>query len=311
LESGYNVVHTLPPGYKPDYTPFLFSRPEHLKLQARDWIHFYLLRSLKSKVMAEVSFHIENNRAVSPAKAPFGSFAFSERLAPQLLYSFIGDCLENLKQQGIVGLSITEPPLFYRKSEELLQTILLNQGFRIRKAEVSSGIRVDAVKFEDKIETWERRKLKQAKAKGITCKSLPISELAMLYDFILQCRQQRGNSLSMTFDELSETVSKFKDSFSLFAAFHEKELAAASITIHVRPDILYNFYSAHLRKFDAISPMVLLMNHMYRFCYGHDFELLDLGTSAINGQPNFSLLDFKLRLGAVPSMKLSFEKDLS
>jgi hypothetical protein len=57
--------------------------------------------------------------------------------------------------------------------------------------------------------------------------------------------------------------------------------------------------------------MVLLMNHIYKFCRSHQVELLDLGTSAINGQPNFRVLDFKLRLGAAPSMKLSFDKDLS
>jgi hypothetical protein len=311
LESGYSIVDALPPGYKPDYTSFLFNRPDHLKLQAGDWIHFYLLRLLKPRIMAEVSFHIENNRAVSPVKAPFGSFDFSERLPPQQLYTFIQGCQEILIKRGITGISITEPPLYYRKSGELLHTILLNLGFHVRKAEVSSGIRVDAMNFEDKIEIWERRKLKQAKAKGINCKHVPISELPTLYDFILQCRRQRGNTLSMTLDELSETALVFKEDFYLFAAFHEKELTAASISIRVRNGILYNFYSAHMRKFDALSPMVLLMNHMYKFCRSHQFELLDLGTSAINGQPNFSLLDFKLRLGAVPSMKLSFEKDLS
>jgi hypothetical protein len=311
LENGYSVVLALPPEYKPDYTPFLFNRTAHLKLQANDWMHFYLLRTQKPKLMAEVAFHIENDRAISPVKAPFGSFSFSERLAPQLLYSFIGECVDQLSKRGVNSISITEPPLYYRKSGELLQTILLNQGFRVRKAEVSSGIKVDAINFEDKIEAWERRKLKQAKAKGITCKSLPITQLATVYDFILQCRRQRGNALSMTLDELSRTIASFRESFFLFAAFQDKELAAASISIQVRPDILYNFYSAHLRKFDTLSPMVLLMNHMYKFCRAHQFELLDLGTSAINGQPNFSLLDFKLRLGAVPSMKLSFEKELS
>ena len=186
----------------------------------------------------------------------------------------------------------------------------MNLNYRITRAELSSGIKIDHINFEEKIEAWEKRKLKQSKAKGLIGKSLPIRELEKVYNFILKCRQQRGQSLSMTWEELDETVNTFKESFFLFGTFFQKELTSASIAIQVNPSILYSFYAGHLKKFDSLSPVVLLTSGMYKFCGTHNFQLLDLGTSAIDGQPNFSLLDFKLRLGAVPSMKLTFEKQL-
>lgn len=260
--------------------------------------------------MAQVSFHVENKRALTPVRAPFGSFLFSEGLSPLVLYEFIQHCEEHLWRKGVKSVYIGEPPLYYRKSGELLQTILLNLGYRISKAELSSGIRVDSISFEEKIEAWEKRKLKQSKMKGLTCKTPPLSELEDVYYFILRCRQQRGHTLSMTLEELMKTVTTFNKSFFLFVTYCKKEMAAASIAIQVNPSILYNFYSGHLKKFDTLSPMVLLTNNLYEFCGTHRIQLLDLGTSAVNGQPNFSLLDFKLRLGAVPSIKLSFEKEL-
>ncbi len=260
--------------------------------------------------MAQVSFHIHEGKALTPVRAPFGSFLFSERLSPQVLYEFIQHCELYLQKKGVMSVFIGEPPLFYRKSGELLQTILLNLNYRVGKAELSSGIRIDHINFEEKIEAWEKRKLKQARAKGLRFNILPLTELENVYDLILKCRKQRGHSLSMTLEEMTDTVAVFKDSFILFGTYVLKELAAASISIRVSPEILYNFYSGHLKKHDSISPVVLLTSGMYKFCGYHKIVWMDLGTSAVNGQPNFSLLDFKLRLGAVPSMKITFEKEL-
>jgi hypothetical protein len=55
----------------------------------------------------------------------------------------------------------------------------------------------------------------------------------------------------------------------------------------------------------------MLIEGMYGWCQQQGIKLLDLGTSALDSQPNFSLLDFKLRLGAHPTAKLTFVKDLA
>ena len=115
----------------------------------------------------------------------------------------------------------------------------------------------------------------------------------------------------MTLDELMKVVAVYPDGIILFGAYQGHELAAASISLRVSKRIVYNFYSAHLRKFDFLSPVVMLMEGIYGWSQKHHVELIDLGTSSLEGQPNFSLLDFKLRLGGNPSAKLTFEKLLS
>ena len=310
MEIGYSVVSQWSPDFTPDYDSFIFHDPTHLKLQSNDWISYYLVKKVNRKVLAQVSFHNLKGKAVTPLRAPFGSFLFSERLSPQGLYDFIRHCELQLKSDGIKQIRMTEPPLFYRKSGELLQSILFNLGYQVSHAEVNSGIHIDIIPFEKKIEVWEKRKLKQSKSKAGVYKHLPFSALDVVYEFILKCRKQRSQTLSMTLEELKVTANTFKKEFLFFGVYFDNELAAASIAIQVNASILYNFYSGHLKKFDSISPVVMLINGMYGFCRSHNIQLLDLGTSSINGQPNFSLLDFKLRLGAIPSMKLTFEKNL-
>jgi hypothetical protein len=87
-------------------------------------------------------------------------------------------------------------------------------------------------------------------------------------------------------------------------------MCAAAVSILVNRDIVYNFLVNHNSEFNNLSPAVLLMEGIYDHCQEHDIGLLDLGTSALGGQPNFPLLDFKLRLGAVPVSKMSFYKNL-
>jgi hypothetical protein len=310
LERGYSFAHELPPAFSPDYTGFLFSHPDHLKLQAPKWLSFYLLDKAKKKVLAQVSFCVKNKKAITPVRAPFGSLLFSERLSPMVLYDFVQHCEAGLIKLGAQSISITEPPLYYRKGGEILHTILLNLNYRVRSAELSTGIQIDDTPFEGKIKAGEKGKLKQGKTKGLQFKVLPPAELEKVYNFILKCGKQRGYSLSMTLKDLKKTMKVFNDSFYFFGTYFRKELAAASIGIKVHPLILYNFYSGHDKKFDSTSPIVLHTGGLYEFCRSHHFQLLDLGTSAIDGHPNFSLLDFKLRLGAVPSMKVTFEKEL-
>jgi hypothetical protein len=52
------------------------------------------------------------------------------------------------------------------------------------------------------------------------------------------------------------------------------------------------------------------MEGIYEYCQVEKYRLIDLGTSALKGRPNFTLLDFKLNLGATPTEKVVYEKIL-
>ncbi|HCW06059.1 MAG TPA: hypothetical protein DGG95_01695, partial [Cytophagales bacterium] len=155
------------------------------------------------------------------------------------------------------------------------------------------------------------RRLKQCEKEKLTFLKLSNTELKKIYAFINECREERNMSLSMTYEELDRVVEKFPNEFFLFGVFKEDELMAAVISIQVSQTILYNFYPAHKKAFDQLSPMVFLLDNQYKFCQAAGIQILDLGTSALDNKTNFSLLNFKTQVGGIASLKLVFEKELN
>jgi len=290
---------------------YIFNTPKHLALQASEgWTCYYALNE-KGKCLVFIWINTSNETALSPLHAPFGSMEADADIEPKVLYEFIEYVVESAKSSGIKKLLFKNPPEVYNSPMSgLLTTFLLNQGFSIAQAEISSVIPIDNRSYEQKITDWEHRKLKQVKSAGLHFERSSSGHLSKIYAFLEGCRKEKGYALSMSLKDVQALLQAFPDQISLFSIYQESELAAACIGIQVSQDILYTFYYDHAKIFDSYSPVVFLIEGIYEHCQANGIRLLDLGTAALNTQPNFSLLTFKNNLGGIPSSKFSFLKYL-
>lgn len=302
----------IPSGFENDFDESLFnSKPHRLVQSSAKWYSFHLLRKDKKKVMASIHFSVIKGAALSPVRAPFGSFELSDAVVSEQLFEYIQFVEERLIGLGVKRITIKCSPEQYHVSlHNMLSVLLFNHQYQIAHAELGACLRISETPFADVVDSWEKRKLKQSLRANLSFKKIPLSQLNNIYHFILTCREDRGHTLSMTYKELYATVRKIESNFILFGVYQDDILVAASIAIKVNKKVLYNFYSAHSKSSDSLSPVVFLIGEMYDWCGKHRFTILDLGTSAWGGKPNFPLIDFKLRLGAEPTMKLTFEKKL-
>jgi hypothetical protein len=302
----------VPDGYQQGTEPAIFNTPQHRALQAVEgWHSFYALNEKRRLAVAAVHFHIARGEAHSPLKSPFGSVELAPGVLPLVVFRFLEFVESRLKSRGAQRIRIKHYPSDYNAAESaLLHTFLINLDYQVVDAEAGAIITVTDHVFETTLDTWERRKLRQGAASGLQGRELLPSELKMIYEFIHACRGEKGYALSMSLAEIQDAARIFEKEFILFGIFHEERLVAASIAIRVNRKVLYNFYAAHEAEFDSLSPVVFLIDRLYGYCRQHNIALLDLGTSAIDGKPNFGLLDFKLRLGAKPTTKFTFEKTL-
>jgi hypothetical protein len=307
----YSFSEQLVPDLAAGFQVSLFNEPAHLFLQARDgWLTFYAINNKHKRVDALLNVHLANGIARSLLKSPFGSIEFSPRLPLNTLYHFIAFAESRLKAKGADSLVLKNPPdLYDAHRAAILQVFLINQGYTITAAETGCMI-ATADPYLQLSDTWEKRKLRQAQEAGLEFKKLSLHQLDEIYFFILACRKQKNYSLSMSLSELRDTIETFPERFFLFGAYLQEQLVAAAITVRVTDDVLYNFYVDHDMAYDPLSPVVFVVEGILNFSREEKIAWLDLGTSAVAGKPNFGLLDFKIRLGGMPTPKLTFTKVL-
>jgi len=303
----------LPTGTTLAYEPSIFNQPAFLSLQDPvNLFSFYLLEPAKSRAVAGIHFQAEDNVARTPSKGPFGSIEFSEKLNPQDVYRFLEYIELRLKERSIIGVYIKNPPRAYAPEKwALVETFLLNQNYAVAEAEVGTVIRITDAPFSEQIRHSEKLRGRQAKEAGCRFQHLTLDKLGEVYRFISGCHEEKGYKLSLTEAELARSIETFPDDYFLFAVFQQETIRAASVGIRVSEKILYSFLVNHERAFNQVSPPVLLLEGMYDYCRRNSIALMDMGTSALNRKPNFSLLDFKLHMGGIPTSKLSFYKKIS
>lgn len=291
------------------YERWLFHYAGHLHLQSpTQWKTFYAINNTRSTIDAHLHVHVSGRRAVSPLRAPFGSYQFAPAIQLVTLDNFVAFTMTCLREHGIDELEVTNPPTAYLPGTlDLLSTFLINQGFEISRAEPGAVLDVNK-DFRKGLNDWERRRIGQAEKAGLTFRLVPMDELESVYSFILACRTERGYDLSIDWETLRKTVEAFPDRFILFAVMHQSVTAAAAIAINAGNGVLVNFHSAHPHDYDHLSPVVMLLEGMTNYARENGYRLLDLGTSAVDGKPNFGLLDFKIGVGGLVTTKFTFRK---
>jgi len=309
--TAYSFQEGIPVGFESDFEISIFHDQKHLRLQSlTDW-HSFSLTNEKA-IHAIVHVHLDGVEATSPLKSPFGSILFSEKVSFEQLLEFIKFAEQKLQERGIRKLLLKSSPEIYNpKKAELLQRALKESGYQIKQEETSAVIEAGVKSYDKILHRSKKTRLNRGYAREFDFRQLPSDRLEKVYNFLKACREEKGYSLSMPLEELQKVIDTFQDRFFLHAVMYRNQLIAASVSIQVMSHVLYTFYYDHANEFDQTSPVVYLCDGLYKFCQQRKIKLLDLGTSNVEGKLVESLLNFKLSLGAKPSRKLTFVKNLS
>ena len=290
---------------------FLFNRSDHLHLQSKKgWKVYGLFHQNTKEVVATLFINIKGKRAYSPFRAPFGSLQLSAKVPQKKVDELFSKTVKDLALRGIKFLQIKNyPDLYDPPTAHKLQNTLSSLGFSSVE-EISSIISADHRVFEKHIAIAQRQKLRKSE-KRFVFSHVDSKGLKRIYNFIHDCRKEKNQPLSMPYSQVRRTVNRFPDHFLLFQVGHEELIASAAIVIKIDDKILYTFYYSHHTRFNKISPVVHLISGIYQYAREHQFKLIDLGTSMVNGGINKPLVQFKKSIGGVSSSKFIFEKMIS
>ncbi|MDX1629487.1 MAG: hypothetical protein R3345_12350 [Fulvivirga sp.] len=284
---------------------FLFHEQPFVRLRHSQLCTFTLKK--EGRAIAQIFFEEKERALVSLPYAPFGGVDSSNNLSlPEievLVEKFITYAHDH---NDINRISITHYPSIYRPAvHQIIATTL--QQFKMNKTFVSTiqYLPVSNDSFRSLTSADKKRYLNKS---IFSFKQLSLDQLQKVFDFIKSGRLHKQYELSITYKEIQQMSEAFPERIKLFGLFKEKKLAAASISIIVNSDILYDFHHADSPQFSKYAPTVQLLKGMYEYCQNNNFSYLDLGGSMLNAELNKGLYDFKKSLGAHENDKITYER---
>lgn len=311
----FQFQHNPPNTVIPEFcqTGFLFNNYNHLRQQYD--AGFYLLSALNRTTQqadARCAFFVRDGTALSPIAAPFGSIEFAETLADQVLDAFIYQLIEEARTAGATTLRLVNYPACYApKQTERLAKKLHEHGFTLFDTHQTFFLPITHSSFESNFVPAERQRLRKCREATFAFSHWQMPDIAEVVNFIREMHQQKGYQLTVQPERLADLLRDFPDEYNVFVVRDGSRLAALTLTIRVRHDILYNFRPISHTGYQQFSPMVMLIAGLFRYCQQQKIHLLDLGAALdASGQPKPSLIRFKRNLGAQESPKFIFQKTL-
>ncbi|MDZ7993363.1 MAG: hypothetical protein RM022_030305 [Nostoc sp. EfeVER01] len=272
--------------------------------------YFQLCKKESEIVLGTIHFtEVASDVFKSPAKGTFGGFVIQGNIDFSIYEQFIRTVDDYLWCIGATKIEVLMQPMCHNPSLfSLTYNILIRLGYSVDNHELNYNLVVDNICFSAKINHGNRKRLNKCLREGLIAKELDYSVYEQAYSVILENRIRRGFMFSMNYEQILQMVNMFPEKIKLFGVFKKETIVCSSICVVINPLILYVYAWGDIDNMQNYSPITLLANYIYEYAQKKAFQLLDLGTSTILGEPNVGLMQFKKNLGCQESLKLSFSK---
>lgn len=287
-------------------TQLLFNQSNYINSKSFSHLKkFSIWNTYFKQESARIYLVDEQGLGYSLPSSPFASLEVFEKVSDDVLtefLSFLSDQFEAIK--------ILHYPHFISYKFLVDEKVFLDARYIISAESIGHYLQVEDA-FENLISKMELRKLRRSESEGFEVCNLGLDHFDEVFRFIEKCRTEKGQLLSLNYDDFKSLVEANDKAYLLFAVFKNNKMASASIAVRVSNEVLYHFYPATSLEFKRASPMVLLTKCLYNFCLRSGVKFLDLGTSMLNNLPNQSLIHFKEQLGGIAYQKSTFSKSNS
>jgi lipid II:glycine glycyltransferase (peptidoglycan interpeptide bridge formation enzyme) len=131
------------------------------------------------------------------------------------------------------------------------------------------------------------------------------------HEILLGNRSKHGAAPTHSLEELEKLRKLVPGHLSLFMAVLKGKPIAGTLLFVLNERVVLNFYMAHLWEFQEHRATNLLFYETIQWAKAKEYLFLDMGTSMVGAEPNWSLTDFKERFGARGFLRDTYELALS
>jgi len=289
----------------------LFNRYGFFQLHSSDRRGVYFEWEQDAKVVATIHFtEVEPGLWRSPARGTYAGFAWVPGLGLESLFGFHEAVLARLRSLGASRLEVLPAPMAHNPAAFSIQEYLLRScGYQTSQCDLNHSLKVDARPLAERMSYGNLKRLRKCAREGLVALSLTHTDLPEVYETIASNRASKGHEMSMSLLQLQAMVERFPEAVKLFGCRMGGDLVAAAICLQVDEGVLYVFYWGDRPGYASLSPVVSLADAIYADCQIQGIGLLDVGTSTVDSQPNFGLIQFKTGLGFEPSLKVRMARN--
>ncbi len=288
----------------------LYNDYNYLSVWPGKFFSFYLINKSKDEVNGLLQVRIDHHNAWSPYKAPFSSFYFSRNTVLPAMIAFIDFCIQQLRELGVNKIYLKHYPDFYTShSPDKIISAIFFSGFQINTTDINHHLVLDQP-FESLIDPMQKRRLNKCIRLAFKYNLAPNNETESVFRKIQMFRSQKKIPVNIDMKEIKELVKRFPDDYQAVTVTDNDQVIAASLTVKVNEQVIYQFLPASDPAYNSSSPMVFLIKGLYTHALSGGFKYIDMGVSSLNGKPQSDLIRFKERLGCKTGMKFSFIKSL-
>lgn len=283
---------------------FLFNQDFYVNNYSANALYFY--DQIKNPSVLCSLVETSEGNFVSGCRAPFGGIECSN---VEQVDAFIVYLKETCRGIGVKSITIRQAPVCYQPHVSgFIHEALIRQGFQLKYLDTNQHIVVDSsVSFTSLLDDQKRRLLKKLKSTGVRVEIQDHVDSDLWYDLYAQSRMVKNFPITISKEDYMSLSLQFSDTYQYAGVYLENTLLANAVFVKVNRDVLYYFLAAGNKEYDAVSPSVLILETMYELAQKHQFRMLDLGISTVDGLLNEGLHFFKKHIGALDSPKNTYE----
>ena len=249
---------------------------------------------------------------LSPFSASFCAFTpLEENIRLEFYHQAVEALINWCRVKNFRRIENLQPPLFYAPSHlSKMQNALLNKGFSLKAYDLNYEYDLTTHPLND-FEGLSRAARKNfRKAERARLVFTKTDDFSITYNTILQNRQERGFPLHMSLEDVKATA-KIIPTDLFIVSTPDGEVAASAVVHQMDNLIVRVVYWGNLKQYENMRPMNFLAKKLFDYYAQRKFRIADIGTSTVEGVPNFGLCNFKEGIGCKCSPKLLFTLDLS
>jgi len=275
-----------------------------------DEVNYLLFKD--NKVRFGLIVGLKDNSIKSPFSAPFGGFSFKDEgvqisKIEEALKTFDDYCIEH--KIDLVKLVI--PPNIYNNNFiNKYISCLFRQGYKQEYLDLNFSFNTKLFDNNYLNNIWRNARKNyhiSEKNKFQFKKTNSLDQINLAYQIIQKNRESKGFPLRMSLEQVLDTIKIIKsDSFLVYL---DNQVVASAIVFYIQEKIVQVIYWGDLPEFYHHKTMNFLSYKVFEYYQKLGIDIVDIGPSTDEGNPNYGLCEFKESIGCEISLKYTFSKN--